>query len=191
MSLNLHTGWIVGGAALVALALTVPATLAFAVTTTPTPSGPSDAAREACKKYAEGSSKWNKCIKRHAANFRDQDKYWAGVVMAKAGGYDDALDMLNGIQAKDDARVLTMIGYSIRKSGRTGEGIAFYHKALALDPNYVEAREYLGEGYLQQGALDKAKDQLVEIALRCGTTCETYAVLAKQISEFEAQASKG
>ena len=70
-------------------------------------------------------------------------------------------------------------------------GIAFYHKALALDPNYVEAREYLGEGYLKQGALDKAKGQLAEIAQRCGTTCETYAELSRQISEFEAQASKG
>ena len=68
------------------------------------------------------------------------------------------------------------------------KGIEYYHKALKLDPNYNLAREYLGEGYLQQGALEKAKQQLVEIAARnCGSGCEAYDDLAEEIVKYEAK----
>jgi tetratricopeptide (TPR) repeat protein len=181
MRLNL----LAGGAALAAALLL--ATPLLAVPSTTKPSGPSQAARDACKQHTEGSRAWKRCIRAHSSSFKDEDLYWAGVTFAKAGDYEGALEFLGRVEKKDDARVLTMIGYSIRKQGRVEEGIGYYMKALALDPNHVEAREYLGEGYLQQGAIEKAKEQLAEIGRRCGVTCETYGELERQISDYEAK----
>ena len=70
-----------------------------------------------------------------------------------------------------------------RKAGRLDIGITYYRKALALNPNFVLAREYLGEGYVAAGRIDLARAELAEIANRCGTTCEEYADLAKAIAE--------
>jgi hypothetical protein len=53
---------------------------------------------------------------------------------------------------------------------------------LAIDPDFVLAREYLGEGYVAAGKLDLARDQLREIGNRCGTNCEEYIELAEVIS---------
>jgi len=83
--------------------------------------------------------------------------------------------------------VLNYIGYSTRKLGNVDDGITYYKKALSLDPNYNVAREYLGEGYLQKGDLASAKQQLAEIAKRCGTGCEVYRDLADEIAKYEAK----
>jgi lipoprotein NlpI len=56
------------------------------------------------------------------------------------------------------------------------------HQALALDPNYTKARQYLGEAFLQKGDVVKAKEQLMEIADRCGGPCDDYEVLVKAIA---------
>ena len=78
----------------------------------------------------------------------------------------DALDVLVAIRDKNDAMVLTMIGYSTRKLGNTDEGIAIYHQALAIDPNNVNTHEYLGEGYLAAGRVDLAEAELDTLARR-------------------------
>jgi hypothetical protein len=56
------------------------------------------------------------------------------------------------------------------------------HQALALDPNYTKARQYLGEAFLQKGDVVKAKEQLMEIADRCGGPCDDYELLVKAIA---------
>ena len=55
---------------------------------------------------------------------------------------------------KNDPHVLNYLGYSNRKAGRLDVGLSYYQKALAIDPNFVLAREYLGEGYVAAGKLD-------------------------------------
>ena len=80
--------------------------------------------------------------------------------------------------------MLNIIGYSTRKLGDLDKGLESYHKALALDPDYLLAREYLGEGYLQKGDLVQVKGQLMEIAERCGNSCEEYDKLEKAIVVF-------
>jgi tetratricopeptide (TPR) repeat protein len=77
--------------------------------------------------------------------------------------------------------VLNYTGYSHRKAGRLDIGITYYRKALAINPNFVLAREYLGEGYVAAGRIDLARAELSEIATRCGTSCEEYADLARAI----------
>ena len=97
---------------------------------------------------------------------------------------NQALDTLAHIKNQEQARVLNLIGYNTRKLGEIDKGLDYYHKALALDPNYLLAREYLGEGYLQKGNLASARAELTEIADRCGDRCEEYDKPEKAIVIF-------
>jgi tetratricopeptide (TPR) repeat protein len=122
-----------------------------------------------------------KCVKASSGVLPDEDLYQQGRALAFAGEYDWALEVLGAVADKKDPRVLNYIGYSHRKAGRFDEAFGYYHKALEIDPNFVLAREYLGEGYVAAGRIDLAKVQLNEIASRCGTTCEEYQELAEHI----------
>ena len=78
--------------------------------------------------------------------------------------------------------MLNYTGYSNRKAGRLEIGITYYRKALAIDPNFVLAREYLGEGYVAAGRVDLARIELGEIKNRAGVQSEEYHDLAKAIT---------
>jgi tetratricopeptide (TPR) repeat protein len=122
------------------------------------------------------------CLDSNSAALTDDDLYLAGRDLGQEGHYKEALQLFFRIKDKEQARVLSSIGYSTRKLGDLDKGIDYYHQALTLDPNYTKAREYLGEGYLQKGDLAKAKEQLAEIGARCsGGDCTEYAQLEKAI----------
>ena len=123
-----------------------------------------------------------KCVKIESGILPDEDLYQQGRVLAKAGQYDWALQVLAAIQNQNDPRVLNYTGYSNRKAGRLEIGITYYRKALAIDPNFVLAREYLGEGYVAAGRIDLAKLELNEIGNRVGTNNEWYQDLSKAIT---------
>jgi Flp pilus assembly protein TadD len=112
----------------------------------------------------------------------DQQLYEQGKALAEAAQYDAALAVLEKISRQDDPKVLNYIGYSHRKAGRLDIAIEIYKKALAIDPNFVQARAYLGEGFVASGMLDLAKAELAEIKERCGATCVEYTALAKSIA---------
>jgi tetratricopeptide (TPR) repeat protein len=114
------------------------------------------------------------CVTVKASLMDDKTLYVIGHDLAKAGYYQDALDTLGAIHDKNDAMVLTMIGYSKRKLGFTDEGIAIYHQALALEPNNINTHEYLGEGYLAAGRIDLAELELDTLQKLCGKSCEQY-----------------
>ena len=111
----------------------------------------------------------------------DEQLYEQGRALALAGYYENALDALTAIR-RPDAMTLTMIGYSKRKMGRVEDGMADYFQALALDPDNVHTREYLGEGYVALERLDLANLELTRIAAICGTDCEQYRDLAAAIA---------
>jgi predicted Zn-dependent protease len=116
----------------------------------------------------------------------DQDQiyslaYW----QAKNGEYSAALATLRTARNQNDPRVQTTIGFTLRKLGRVDEAFDYYFKALATRPDATTTRQYLGEAYLQIGQPGKAREQLAEIANRCGTTCEDYAALAEEIARYE------
>ena len=69
-----------------------------------------------------------------------------------------------------------------RKLGDIDKGIDYYRQALAVDPDYTKARQYLGEAYLLKNDVGKAKEQLDEIADRCGGPCEDYELLVAAIA---------
>jgi predicted Zn-dependent protease len=116
----------------------------------------------------------------------DQDQtYSLGYWQAKNGEYATALATLRSASNQDDPRVQTAIGFTLRKLGRVEEAFGYYFKALATRPNATTTRQYLGEAYLQVGDPARAREQLAEIARRCGTTCEDYAALAEEIAKYE------
>lgn len=135
-----------------------------------------------CKKSEVWDKVKKKCVKKQSGILPDEDLYQQGRALAKEGHYEWALEVLALIQNQEDPRVLNYTGYSHRKAGRLEIGISYYRKALAIDPNFNLAREYLGEGYVSAGRIDLAQAELSEIGARCGTTCEEYRDLAKAIA---------
>jgi len=116
----------------------------------------------------------------------DEGIYAEAVSLINARHYSDALELLWTIETRQNPKVLNYIGFASRKLGDLDEGIVYYHKALAIDPDYTLAREYLGEGYLQKGDVVSAKRQLAQIGARCGQSCREYGVLAHAIANHEA-----
>jgi tetratricopeptide (TPR) repeat protein len=144
--------------------------------------GNASPATKGCKSGQVWDKKTKKCVKAQSGLLPDEDLYQQGRALAKEARYDWAIEVLSTIQNQDDPRVLNYLGYSNRKAGRLDIGITYYSKALAIDPNFNLAREYLGEGYLAAGRVDLAMNQLSEIARSCGTACEEYKELSAAIN---------
>jgi tetratricopeptide (TPR) repeat protein len=135
-----------------------------------------------CKSGEVWSPKKKKCVRASAGILPDEELYQQGRLLAKGGHYDWALEVFAAVENQNDPRVLNYIGYSNRKAGRLDAGISYYKKALAINPDFVLAREYLGEGYVAAGKIDLARNELAEIEKRCGTSCEEYVDLAAEIN---------
>ncbi len=145
--------------------------------------------KHSCTKVSCGTDEaWSgsekACLGVDAASLTDDDFYNEARLRVDQQRYAEALDLLFRIKNQDQAKVLNYIGFSTRKLGDVEKGIDYYHRALALDPNYLRAREYLGEGFLQKGDVLSAKEQLDEIANRCGGPCQEYEMLVKAIASY-------
>ncbi len=131
--------------------------------------------------------KTHKCLERHSGVLPDPDLTEYAYSLAKADRYQEAIDVLDMLKNPDTPRALNYRGYATRKLGRTDEGIGYYLKSVALDPNYSQVREYLGEAYVIQGKYDLAKDQLATIEKLCGSKdCEYYEDLADALKTAHA-----
>jgi tetratricopeptide (TPR) repeat protein len=124
------------------------------------------------------------CVDGNSAALTDEDLYLAGRDLGQEARYVEALQLFFRMKNREQARVFSSIGYSTRKLGDVDKGINYYHQALERDPDYTKARQYLGEAYLQKGDVGKAKEQLIEIANRCGGPCEDYELLVKAITAY-------
>jgi tetratricopeptide (TPR) repeat protein len=131
--------------------------------------------------------KTHKCLERHSGVLPDSDLTEYAYSLAKADRYQEAIDVLDILDNPNTPRALNYRGYATRKMGRTDEGIGYYLKSVALDPNYSQVREYLGEAYVIQGRFDLAKDQLATIEKLCGSKdCEYYEDLADALKTAHA-----
>jgi tetratricopeptide (TPR) repeat protein len=168
------------------LGLGFAALLALSATTWAAGDGGNDTTSSPTSKQCKKGEVWDKgkkkCVKAQSGLISDEELYQQGRALAKLGQYDWAVEVLSLAQNQDDPRVLNYLGYANRKAGRLELGISYYAKALAIDPNYNLAREYLGEGYVAAGRLDLARAQLAEIAQRCGVACEEYEDLSDAIA---------
>ncbi|PCI06115.1 MAG: hypothetical protein COB78_03820 [Hyphomicrobiales bacterium] len=113
----------------------------------------------------------------------DQDSLFRqGRSLAYAGYYEDAIVVLTSAPDQGDPRILNMLGFSNRKSGRMDVALNYYSKAVATDPDFSLVREYLGEAYIQLGLMEKAREQLTQIERICGSrVCDEYGQLASLI----------
>jgi tetratricopeptide (TPR) repeat protein len=150
----------------------------------PTVKAPS-AKKQKCKRgetvkvdKKKGQYKYS-CTKLKADVSPDSELYQQARLLADEGEYEWALDHLRTIRVQNNAEVLNYTGYANRKAGRLETGIGYYQQALALNPDYVQAREYLGEAYVLAGFNDLALQQLQEIENRSGTSSEAYVALKK------------
>jgi tetratricopeptide (TPR) repeat protein len=134
-----------------------------------------------CKGGLKWDKKKKKCVEHESRSSPEQqliDEAWR---LAHSGQFEAGRMLFGQVADKSNPEVLNGLGYTNRKLGLFTEAIAYYKQALDRDPDYVEAREYLGEGYVTLGKLDLAREQLGEIEQRCGTACEEYVDLRDAI----------
>ena len=131
-------------------------------------------------------TKKHKCLQRRSEVLPDSQLTEYAFALAKADRFQEALDVLDSLKDPNTPRALNYRGYATRKLGRTDEGIGYYLKSVALDPQYPQVREYLGEAYVIEGKFDLAKDQLASIEKICGKDCEYYGDLAKALQDAHA-----
>ncbi|MBV8041330.1 tetratricopeptide repeat protein [Pluralibacter sp.] len=134
-----------------------------------------------CPKGQIYDQKTKTCMVDKGGMIDDKSRTEYAYALAKAGRYQEALDMLNTLKDPNTAEALNYRGYATRKLGRTDEGIGYYLKSVALDPHYPKVREYLGEAYMVKNRPDLAREQLAVIKTLCGTSCEEYRDLSAAI----------
>ncbi len=93
------------------------------------------------------------------------------------------------VRQAQNADAHNLYAYSMRKGPAPQMDLVFrhYNEALRLNPQHLAAREYLGEAYLMNGNLAKAKDLLAELDRLCKAGCVEQAELKRSISSFERQ----
>jgi tetratricopeptide (TPR) repeat protein len=136
-----------------------------------------------CQRGEAWDSRSGKCVKAERGVLPDEALTDYAFSLIKAGRYDEALAMLDLLSNPNTPVALNYRGYATRKQGRLDEGIGYYLKSVALDPNYAQVREYLGEAYLLKGDTAAAKAQLRAIKQICGSVCEEYQHLAVAIAD--------
>jgi len=136
-----------------------------------------------CRKGFVWSVRKKTCLKARSGLLPDAELTEYAYALAKAERYQEALATLDSLENPNTPRALNYRGYATRKLGRVDEGIGYYQRSVAMDANYAQVREYLGEAYVIKGRVDLAKEQLGKIEAICGTECEEYEDLAKAITE--------
>ena len=103
--------------------------------------------------------------------------------------YARAIPLLRKVIARDgrNAHAYNLLGFTSRKLGRLPEALAFYRKALSIDPEHRGAHEYIGEAYLELSGLDKAKEHLAILDEDCWLPCKEYRDLKKAIGRYESR----
>src|SRR5262245_25247432 len=81
----------------------------------------------------------------------DVKPYDRGMELVKSEQYAEARKIFEqlSVEQPKNAEALNMLAYTQRKTGDIDVAIENYGRALKLKPKFPEAREYLGEAYLQ------------------------------------------
>lgn len=78
------------------------------------------------------------------------------------------------------------LGFVHRKLGNFSDAQSYYFNALRLDPEHLQAMEYLGELYLQTGQPELARELLGRLEALCPAECEARDMLAAAIKRHSA-----
>ena len=133
-----------------------------------------------CKQGEVYDKEQKKCVQKSSA-VDDDSLFETGRAYAYAGRYGEAIEVLGLVSNKNDPRVLNMLGFSHRKSGRIDVGVGYYEEALALNPDHRGALEYQGELFLKIGQPEKARANLDRLKALCGD-CEEAGDLAEALA---------
>ncbi|EJC67512.1 hypothetical protein OLZ32_36460 [Rhizobium sp. 1AS11] len=140
-------------------------------------------------KTCTGGKVWDKakkeCVTPKKSSFNDDDLYQFAREFAYAGQYENAITVLNLARNQNDPRVLNYLGYANRKAGRMELGMSYYRKALQADENYILARSYMGMALVEQGDIQGARVQLVEIRDRGGEGTWAYRSLLQSLNGYK------
>ncbi|WP_085308438.1 tetratricopeptide repeat protein [Planktotalea arctica] len=131
-----------------------------------------------CKEGKVYDAQSKKCLAVESHNFSDDQLYLAAREMAYAGQYQNALHVLDSAQNQNDPRILNYRGFTNRKLGNHAVAMQFYEAALSINPDYILARSYMGQGLLAHGDAIGARAQLAEIRTRGGRNTWSYTALA-------------
>lgn len=118
-----------------------------------------------------------------SAQSKFEARDWAGAAELLAGAI---------ARSPQNADYHNLYAYAIRKGPSPNMDLVFrhYNEALRIDPEHRGAHEYLGEAYLTQGNLAKAKEHLAQLDRLCTFGCEEYTKLKKDIAAYEQQHAK-
>jgi tetratricopeptide (TPR) repeat protein len=158
------------------------ALFASPVLVTPALAQKGEPATSKCDKFKKGSAGWKKCTGNVKDDMTDEQIYYSGYWLARTGQYAEAIEILNKASVKNE-RILTYIGFATRKLGDHDAAMELYGRALTVNPNYTVARAYMGEAFITKGQLAMAREQLSEIATRCGTSCAEYSELKLELTK--------
>lgn len=125
-----------------------------------------------CKKSEVWDEKTKKCVDAktgaQTGQLDNDTLYQAARELAYAGRPDDALVVLSAMTEGQTDRVLTYMGFANRKAGNMDLAMGYYHAALAKNPDNLLARSYMGQGLVEEGQIEMAQNQLLEIMARGG-----------------------
>ncbi|WP_371153509.1 tetratricopeptide repeat protein [Jannaschia sp. 2305UL9-9] len=113
------------------------------------------------------------CVDAQESRLDDATRIDAARELAAFDRPRDALDVLAHVTRKNTPEVLTLRGFATRKAGDFDAGRALYESALAIDPDYILARSYLGQALAERGDTAAARQQLAMIRQAGGR--ETWA----------------
>lgn len=153
---------------------------AFAAGNDPEPPKPTQTTTE-CKDGQIWDEKTKACVAPDKTGLNDDIRFKAVRELAYAGRAEEALRVLAAMTEGDTDRVLTYKGFASRKAGRVEEGLAFYDRALAQNPDNLLARSYLGQAYVEMQEITLASMQLDEIRARGGAGTWAEVSLAKAV----------
>lgn len=118
----------------------------------------------------------------------------AGLTQARtaiaAKDYPGAIKILYGLSQTNpqDANVVNLLGFSYRMLGQYQQALAYYDRALAIDPMHKGALEYEGEAYLETNQLPKAETNLATLKRACAGDCPEVAQLEQAIDRYKMHA---
>lgn len=138
-----------------------------------------------CEAGRVWDTKTRECVVLERESQLDDDNlYMVARDLVSEQRYEEALEVLAFADDTEDPRILNYLGFATRKLGRPEESLEYYEAALSADPDYVLAREYMGEAFLQLGRIDDAREQLMEIERICGRDCAEYKLLLGEIQKY-------
>jgi Tfp pilus assembly protein PilF len=118
---------------------------------------------EKCKDAEVWDKEKKECVEAEKSAMTDDQLYDAVRELAYDGQYERSLKVVAAMSDQNDDRVWTYKGFNTRKMGDMNQGMAYYQKALEVNPNNILVRSYMGQALVEQGKIKDARIQLAAI----------------------------